>query len=224
MKLPLFASVLATILAPISYAQTFQWSTESGGNGHFYQPVVSPTGIGWNDARVAAASLGGYLVTITSSAENQFVFGLIDSPAYWYSGSTSHNYGPWIGASQDSSAVEPAGGWTWLHSDGLLANTYSAWWPGEPNDSHYVTAPDGEDFAHFGRPGSPVLRDATWNDLPDVPTWTNPGDGILVRSFVVEYDVAPVPEPEVYGLVAAAALGAFAVRHFIRTPSLPKPA
>lgn len=220
MKAPLFFAATLSWVGLV-HGQSFQWTLEAGGNGHFYQPVASPGGIGWTDARNAATAMGGYLVTLTSSAENQFVFSLIDSQTYWYSGTTGHNYGPWIGASQDGTAVEPVGSWTWLHGDGAMADTFSSWWPGEPNDTHYVTAPDGEDYAHFGRPGSPTLRAATWNDLPDVPTF-NPGDGVLVRSFVVEYDVSPVPEPETVGVLAGCALLGFAL--WRRYPSLLKPA
>ena len=56
-----------------------QWTTASGGNGHYYQDVPIPTsGMTWVQAEQAAAAMSynglpGHLVTITSQAENNFV-------------------------------------------------------------------------------------------------------------------------------------------------------
>src|SRR2546423_1575837 len=60
-----------------SQAQPVQWTTNSGGNGHFYEAVVAPSGITWGDAQSAAVSRGGYLASITSVGENNFAYGLI---------------------------------------------------------------------------------------------------------------------------------------------------
>ncbi len=205
----LLASTITVTILSTARAQLFQWAPESGGNGHYYQPVVAPAGISWTAASSAAQAMGGYLVTVTSAAENAFVFSLIDAPGYWFSGSTVHNYGPWIGAYQPDPSSEPAGGWQWVNGDGDLNSTFSSWWSGEPNDMHYETAPNGEDFAHFGRPNSPTLRDATWNDLPDLPTFFVE-DGVLVRSYVVEFNA--VPEPSTIGVVVGMGLGTWAAR------------
>src|SRR6185436_11393637 len=65
--------------------QSVQWTTNSGGNGHFYEAVLAPNGITWANAQAAAASSGGYLATITSAGENNFVYGLISGNlSYWY--------------------------------------------------------------------------------------------------------------------------------------------
>lgn len=87
-----------------------QWPVAEGGNGHFYEAVALTTVITWQQASVAAKSAGGYLVTITSQAENDFVFSLIDDAAYW---NPSFNLrGPWIGGFQQIRSPEPDGGWS----------------------------------------------------------------------------------------------------------------
>ena len=62
----------------------------------------------------AAAASGGYLVTLTSEAENGFVHGLIaDEATAWVSSGIAPNqttYGPWIGLFQAPGSAEPADG------------------------------------------------------------------------------------------------------------------
>jgi hypothetical protein len=48
----------------------FQW-TGPGSNGHFY--VVTDTALNWTDADALATSRGGYLASILSQAENDFL-------------------------------------------------------------------------------------------------------------------------------------------------------
>ena len=50
-----------------------QWRIEDGGNGHWYQVREAATGDCWDQSRIASAQIGGYLVTITSAAENGFL-------------------------------------------------------------------------------------------------------------------------------------------------------
>jgi len=116
-----FASILQAI--PI------QWSLEDGGNEHWYEAVAVPESISWPEADVAASAAGGYLVTVTSSQENAFVFNLINDDAYWYfvpfslvSGGSS--IGPFIGGYQLSGSAEPSGGWTWVTGEPF---SYTNW-------------------------------------------------------------------------------------------------
>ncbi len=69
--------LLVLICGSVSSATIVEWSTGVGGNGHLYEAVEAQLGISWTEARDAAISKGGYLVTLTSQAENDFVFGLI---------------------------------------------------------------------------------------------------------------------------------------------------
>ncbi len=60
------------------------WPADEGGNNHAYQGVPAGEVISWTFADRAATLAGGYLATITSQQENDFVFGLIgDDPACW---------------------------------------------------------------------------------------------------------------------------------------------
>lgn len=89
-------------------------------NGHsYYRSNGSMT---WTNARQACINMGGHLVTITSAAENNFVFNT------WPSG--------WIGFTDE--AVE--GQWRWVTGESV---TYTNWNGGEPNNVN------NEDYAQF---------------------------------------------------------------------------
>jgi hypothetical protein len=64
----------AAIMSPAVGDDRVQWPVASGGNGHFYQGFVAPSGITWQAAWDAATALGGYLATATNAAENDFIF------------------------------------------------------------------------------------------------------------------------------------------------------
>lgn len=82
-------------------------------NGHHYLHVGGHTL--WHDAKKACETQGGHLVTITSSAENEFVYGLIGSNAL-----------AWMGCSDEAEE----GAWVWVTGEPM---TYVHWSPGEPN-------------------------------------------------------------------------------------------
>lgn len=89
-------------------------------NGHsYYRSNGSMT---WTDARQACINMGGHLVTITSAAENNFVFNT------WPSG--------WIGFTDE--VVE--GQWRWVTGEPV---SYTNWNGGEPNNV------GNEDYAQF---------------------------------------------------------------------------
>ncbi|MGY8968736.1 MAG: T9SS type B sorting domain-containing protein, partial [Flavobacteriales bacterium] len=77
--------------------------------GHSY--FKSNTDSDWFQAKATAESLGGYLITIKTEAENEFILNNADVEVI----------GCWIGLYQDtcdSTYSEPAGGWKWV--DGTL--------------------------------------------------------------------------------------------------------
>lgn len=175
MKLPpiLFAA-LAIANSTVS-ASPVQWTVASGGNGHYYEPFSVPTGINWDEAQVNAVALGGYLATSLSEAENNFIFNLIDDPAYWING-----VGPWIGGFQPDGSAEPAGGWQWVNNEGLFA--FTKWAPGEPSNGNNSPAGPENRLAFFALGGG---RQPTWNDGPPPP------HASINQGYVVE----SVPEP-----------------------------
>lgn len=151
-------------------------------NKHFYEFVVAPK-ISWEDARNEAdgknyQGMQGYLVTITSAAENAFVSAKLKGQG-------------WIGASDQ----ETEGVWKWvtgpeagLHfSDqyvtgfcqattawGINGN-YANWYQGEPNNC----GDGGEDYAHF-YPGG------VWNDYPNYVENIVEGQN-RIAGYIVEY-------------------------------------
>src|SRR3954454_22596274 len=100
----------ALILAPLpALTSPAAAAAVSGPGGHQYEAVLVSQGLSWFDAEqaVEACGCGWYLATLTSKAEDQFVFGLIKGKAEFFVGS----YGPWLGGYQKSSRAEPAGNW-----------------------------------------------------------------------------------------------------------------
>ena len=72
----------SVILAATSTADAapIQWPETGGGNGHYYEIVLSDW-ITWNDARAGAAAMSyagvdGHLATFTTSAEQDFLVGV----------------------------------------------------------------------------------------------------------------------------------------------------
>ena len=89
-----------------------KWPIADGGNDHSYLAIALENPISWADANEMANKLGGHLVTLTSAAENDFVFHLIDREMYWYPGINLR--GPWTGGYQLPGSSEPTGGWSWV--------------------------------------------------------------------------------------------------------------
>ena len=146
------SGVSASASVIVGWPHPVVWEIGSGGNGHRYQVV--PGGMTWGEANAAAQTAGGYLATITSAAENDFVFSLIDRASMWSSSGTSR-FGPWIGGVQSPGSPEPAGGWGWITGE---AFGYSNWYPGEPNNGN-----GNQDRIYF-LTASPLERGATWGD------------------------------------------------------------
>jgi hypothetical protein len=153
-------------------ADPVQWPISSGGNGHYYDFVSAPN-ILWTDANTAAQSLvfhgvNGYLATLTSAAENNFLFSTFSAEA-----------GPlqegWLGGYQDTSAPdysEPSEGWRWVTGEPW---SYTAWANGEPDN--------------LGGNQNYLRGGSTWDDMSNNPT----NESVqFVSGYFVEY---PVPEP-----------------------------
>ena len=126
-----------------------QWRAEASGNGHWYMLIRTGAHVRWNDAQQAAQQIGGHLATVTTPAENAFVFALVPSAL--------QIPGPWLGGFQPVDSIEPDQGWRWV------TNEPWAWtnWNGlAPNDSFCGVS--GEDFLHFFNGAG------EWNDLADI--------------------------------------------------------
>lgn len=133
-------------------------------NGHLYE-YVSAT-LTWPNARDAAAlrskyGATGYLTTITSQQENDFVSARL-SNAGWMGAGDASVEGQWRWVTGPESG-------TLFWQSGLGTVTYSNWNSGEPNDSG-----SNEDCGQFLSGGS-----GQWNDLPC--------SGTTLPGYVVEY-------------------------------------
>ncbi|MBU1701540.1 MAG: aryl-sulfate sulfotransferase [Candidatus Eisenbacteria bacterium] len=145
------------------------------GTTHHYLPVSAPAGISWDAALDSANVLGGYLATITSETENEFIFDLIDSSEYWLMRPNGVLAGPWIGAYQPEGSVEPLGSWFWITGEEFSFTNWTADQPDERNNSN-------QDRIHYGESQGTMIP--TWNDLGRVQA---------LSGFVVEASSLTAP-------------------------------
>ncbi len=164
------------------HAGPILWSSGSGGNDHFYDFIqVSDPFTGSNNAwatvsAAAAASVfsgqNGYLATITSQAENDFLLSLV--PA-----GLSEGAGAWLGGkSPEGWLVGPEAG---------QAFSFTNFGGGEPNNAGYAYMIIGTTFAGVS-PGQ-WADDSGIQGTPD-----SVGDRVI--GYFVEYpQTTAVPEP-----------------------------
>jgi hypothetical protein len=171
--------MLSLIFAPAASASAITWSSQVGGNDHYYEAFAGSTNISWTDASQLAGALGGYLATVPTAQENSFVFSLIDDQGYWDTPPTAggRSLGPWLGGRRQESLPDPNAGWGWVTGETW---GYTNWAPGEPNFSD-------EDFLQYWSFTEPSSRQPTWNNSADVAPFP-------VFGYVVEWNSQPVPE------------------------------
>lgn len=166
-------SVAATV-NPVGYFY-------NGVNGHFYRPIS--TTATYTNAKTLASQQTfkgqqGYLVTITSASEDQFIFNNVPQSNIWFALSDAASEARWtIDAGPEAGTlIKINNGQT----NGNIPGQYNNWAPGEPNDS------GNEDYAVTKWNGS------QWNDLPnnfnnpyvvEFGTWTNPDDATFTEFY-----------------------------------------
>ena len=151
-------SVIAiTSSSVLAQSTAVQWTTASGGNGHWYERVNLPSEITWTSSNAAANALNGHLVTLTSATEQSWVYQtLVVGQSGCFTASWAIERAAWIGLFQDTTDPaysEPNGGWKWVTNEPL---SYNNWHPGEPNNG------SSENVA-----GMYVLYQGQWNDEPN---------------------------------------------------------
>jgi hypothetical protein len=140
------------------------------GNGHTYSANYVPEGITWTQANAIAIRDGGYLATITSPRENEFVYeNVANHDEFWFDGNPDNGYGPWLGGYQIQNSTEPNGGWAWANGEPM---NYANWATGQPDNYN-----GNEDRLIF-------YGSSAWNDYP--------GD-LKAKGFIVEYDIFLFP-------------------------------
>jgi len=158
----------STSSVSITASATPTGAAYNSSNGHYYR-AVSSTDIEWDDARAAAKSdaqkfngLTGYLVTITSEEENDFIKNKISTNA-WTGGSDSGSERTWKwmdGPEADETyTCQTFGvGGTGATISGCSEQSYLNWASGEPNQYNGTN----EDYMHvYGSGGNK----GKWNDF-----------------------------------------------------------
>lgn len=191
-----FGMGTTNLLLTVNPDPAVPWPISQGGNGNSYRAIlVGPDGITWPAAAAAAGQSGGHLATITTAAENQFVYGLLTNRDLWFPDGQGNGVGPWLGGWQPSGSPEPAGNWQWRTGEPW---GYANWGHGQPDN-----APPGQDrLCYFGWQ---QLRDATWDDRESLAR---------LRGYVVEWE-SPVKldirlkQPKTPGSAQGVSQGAF---------------
>lgn len=126
-------------------------------NGHYYYVYDIDTITDWNMAQEYCEEQGGYLATITSQEENDFVYAYLEEYDYEsaYFGFTDQ---------------EEEGNWKWVNGE---ISSYTNWHSGEPNSEN-----TNEDFAMYYY----KFSDGTWNDGDFGNRTANGG-----RAFICEW-------------------------------------
>lgn len=154
----------------------------NGVNGHFYRPIS--TGNTYTGARTASEATTfkgqkGYLVTITSSDEDVFIFNNVPQTSIWFALTDEVTEGRWVidAGPEKGTLIKTSNG----QLNGNIVGQYNNWAGGEPNNS------GNEDYAVTKWGGG-----SQWNDLPnqfscpyviEYGTWSNPDDATFTEFY-----------------------------------------
>jgi hypothetical protein len=154
-------------------------------NGHFYRPISGSstyTAAKNNSTTQTFKGQTGYLVTITSQDEQNFIGANVPGNNIWIALSDRLQEGYWrVDAGPENGTLINIGNYNGNPQSG----TYQNWCGGEPNDA------GGEDYAVTKWGGGNC-----WNDLPDGAGWTS--------GYVVEFGTWSNPQDATFtGFYAA---------------------
>lgn len=151
---------------------------------HFYK-YIADRGIRWTEAKAEAEQmtyygLKGYLATIMSAVENDFIYSKIDGVG-WIGGSDAKTQGEWVWATGPEAGTRF---WQGTSSGTAVGGNYANWNNGEPNNLRKSWG-DYENYAHMVvAPGS---KPKSWNDLSDEGDKNDPEGYYYPQGYVVEF-------------------------------------
>ena len=164
----LAASAQFTLTSTSVAQDAAQWRVEDGGNGHWYSVIIAPSGVSWTNARIAAFSRGGYLASVRSTAERNFVHALAQTTPGAFVGDANYRVGPWLGGSR----ILGTNGWQWASGESW---NFTQWCSGEPSGG------SGEPYVHLTQLPTGIC----WNDRE------NQAFGTGNPSYIVETHTKP---------------------------------
>lgn len=151
--------------------------------GHFYKFFSDP-GIFWTASLAEAANqnlfgLNGYLATITTTGENQFILDRVSGTA-WIGASDAADEGVWRWVTGPEAVLDNGAG-------RLLSDGFTNWEVGEPNNQ------GPEHYAHMMDWSTPPGK---WNDLAD----QGGGGEYATTGYIVEYG-GQAGDPDVFSSI-----------------------
>lgn len=160
----------------------FSMGTAIGNNNHYYEFIAAP-GMTWNDAKTAAEQrtlygLQGYLATITSQEENDFVAKKTTGNGWLGLADEGHDR-EWYWVTGPEAGTKIADQWARPTKSGGYApvgGTYNNWASGEPNN-YPNNSDNGENCGHM------YAGKGDWNDYK----WNNSS----IKGYIVEYGGMP---------------------------------
>jgi hypothetical protein len=158
----------------------------NGTNGHFYRPITATnerttyTNARSRSLQTTFKGQQGYLVTITSADEDQFIFNNVPAINVWFAATDEVIDGRWVidAGPERGTVMKTSNG----QFTGNIPGVYNNWAPGEPNGSN-----GSENYAVAKWNGA-----ANWNDLSnnwsnpyviEYGTWTNPDDATFTEFY-----------------------------------------
>jgi hypothetical protein len=154
----------------------------NGVNGHFYRPISQ--GTTYTNARAAALNTSfkgqqGYLVTITSADEDQFIFNNVPQSNIWFALTDEVSEGRWVidAGPERGTLIKTSNG----QFTGNIVGQYNNWAGGEPNnwgnnENYAVTKWNGSQWNDLGN--------NHWNPyVIEYGTWTNPDDATFTEFY-----------------------------------------